>query len=215
MHRSQFGNSVLMDANDKVKRTTSFFTLRNPTFYNQHIDENITNAIVSPSPMFQYLPQKRTPGIHRFQLSNKSPSRLEIDQNNNPSPPIITMPHLMEFSKRVSRSASVNDQVMLTMDTNADSNQSTPLAKNDAPVSHTKSFAINNDAHTKRFSSQKTSNYIVKQPLSSMDYTTQERFTTSEHGQNNNINYQSNATDRMKQIVKKQLFFPFEKTRKL
>lgn len=215
MHRSQFGNSVPIDSNEKVKRTTSLFSIRNSTSSNQPSDQYTTNAILSPSPMFQYLPQRRATGIHRFQLNNKSPNRIETDPNNNASPPIITVPHLMEFSRRVSRSSSANDHVMATIDTNIDSKQPNTLAKHDTPNLNTKPTSVNSDANEKRIFSQKSNTFVVKQPLNSIDYIMKDKLTSSEHERNNNINYQSNTADRIKQILKKQFFFPLEKTKKL
>ncbi|CAF3111928.1 unnamed protein product, partial [Rotaria sp. Silwood2] len=122
-HRSQIDNSTIIDQNINVKRTSSLVSLQNNELNNSSSDKITNINILSSSPIFQNLPKRRLKIMNRFQQQNtKSLNKVEIDQINNISPSIITIPNLMEFTRRLSRSSSTNDNDITITDTKIDSN---------------------------------------------------------------------------------------------
>ncbi|CAF1047502.1 unnamed protein product [Rotaria sordida] len=213
-NRSQIDNSNVIDKNLHIKRTSSLVSYPHNELVNSSSNQIMTNNISLQTPIFQNLPQRRLKILHRFQQENtKSLNRNEIDQINNISPSIITMPHFMEFTRRLSRSSSINDNDITTIDTQIDSNTFNSYKIHETPILHTKNSINNSNINLKRRFSQKLNNHLLKQPLTSIDYIIKERPINSI--QDNNYQNQSNETQRLNQILKKQFYLPFEKNKRL
>ncbi|CAF0947049.1 unnamed protein product [Rotaria sordida] len=213
-NRSQIDNSNVIDKNLHIKRTSSLVSYPHNELVNSSSNQIMTNNISLQTPIFQNLPQRRLKILHRFQQENtKSLNRNEIDQINNISPSIITMPHFMEFTRRLSRSSSINDNDITTIDTQIDSNTFNSYKIHETPILHTKTSINNSNINLKRRFSQKLNNHLLKQPLTSIDYIIKERPINSI--QDNNYQNQSNETQRLNQILKKQFYLPFEKNKRL
>ncbi|CAF3762309.1 unnamed protein product, partial [Rotaria sp. Silwood1] len=208
-NRSQVDSSTIIDQNQNVKRTSSLVSFQHNELNKKSSDRIMSNTILSSSsPTSQYVTQKRLQNINRIQQqNNKSLNKIENDQISNISPSIITMPHLMEFTRRLSRSSSINDNDTTTND----SNTIKSLSKYDTSVLRRNLSINNSNTNLKKTYLQKQNNLIVKQSLNSIDYIIKERSISSL--QDNYHQNQSNANDRLNQILKKQFFLPFEKNK--
>ncbi|CAF1266109.1 unnamed protein product, partial [Rotaria sp. Silwood1] len=208
-NRSQVDSSTIIDQNQNVKRTSSLVSFQHNELNKKSSDRIMSNTILSSSsPTSQYVIQKRLQNINRIQQqNNKSLNKIENDQISNISPSIITMPHLMEFTRRLSRSSSINDNDTTTND----SNTIKSLSKYDTSVLRRNLSINNSNTNLKKTYLQKQNNLIVKQSLNSIDYIIKERSISSL--QDNYHQNQSNANDRLNQILKKQFFLPFEKNK--
>ena len=118
-HCSQIDTSTVTNQNINVKQATSPVSSPHIELSRLSCDQIMNNSLISPSTMAQSSSQRRLQNIHRFQqpTNNKLLYRVEFDQTSNISPTIITMPNLMEFTRRLSCSSSINDNDMITMDT--------------------------------------------------------------------------------------------------
>jgi hypothetical protein len=171
---------------------------------NSSYDQSKAGTLFSPTPMFKSLPNKRLQHIQRRQQQQQQNNKNDTEQTNNMCPPIITMPHLMEFSRRLSYSSSLNDNDGTITDTQIDSNSIHSPSKQETPILRTKMPILNN----KRTFSQKIPNYVLQSPLSTIESVLKERSIglTQENSPN-----QSNRLRCVNQIFKKQIFLPFEK----
>lgn len=159
-------------------------------------------TLFSPTPVFKSLPNRRIQRIHRPQQKPNTNNIKDLEPITNISPPIITMPNLMEFTRRLSRSSSIIDSEMTIIDTQIDlKKQETP------PVLRTKIPIVNNN--NKRTISQKNPNNVVQQqPFDSIESVLKER---SINLIQDDSNEQSNRIRRVNQIFKRQIFLPFDK----
>lgn len=157
----------------------------------------------SPKPMFKSLAQRQFQRTHRHQKNPK----IDLEPLNNTSPPIITMPHLMEFTRRLSPSSSNNDNDTTIVDTPMDSNPNRSIPKTETPVLRTKIPIVNNNGNLKRVFAQKINNFVVHQPLTSIESVLKERSIRMTQ----DANHQANAAQRANQIFKKQIYLPFDK----
>jgi hypothetical protein len=160
--------------------------------------------------MFKSSPNKRLHRIRRHQQEQNN--KNETEQLNNTSPPIITMPNLMEFTRRLSRSSSTAENDTALLNTLNDSYPIRSFPKHDSPTSRTKMPIVvnnnNNNGNVKRAFPQKVTNYIVQQPLGTIESIIKERsisFTQE------NPDKQRRRLRHVNQIFKKQIFLPFEK----
>lgn len=190
-----------------MKRTASLISLSNTELPNLSLDQTMNNGLFSPPIIFKGRPQRRLQHIQRHQQQN---NKNDIEQTNNTSPPIITMPHLMEFTRRLSRSSSNNDNDTTVIDTQIDSNPVRPSPKNETSILRTKMPIVinNNGGHLKRILSQKLTNYAVQKPLSPIESIFKERSISITQ---ETTHQQLNTVRQVNQIFKKQIFLPFEK----
>jgi hypothetical protein len=118
----------------------------------------------------------------------------------------------MEFTRRLSRSSSINDNDIASItDTQIDINTVRSYPKHEMPILRTKTSIVNSNGNFKKSFSQKLHNYVVQQPLSSIESVLRER-SISIAQENPN---QSDTIERPNQLLKKQLYLPFEKTKRL
>ena len=109
----------------------------------------------------------------------------------------------MEFTRRLSHSSSINENEMTSItDTQIDSNTVRSYPKHEVPVLRTKTANNNPNGNLKQAFSQKFNNYVVQQPLSSIESVLKERSI-------------SQTQENDKQLLKRQLYLPFDKTKRL
>jgi hypothetical protein len=164
---------------------------------NSSYDQKKAGTLFSPTPMFKSLPNKRLQHIQRRQQQQQQNNKNDTEQSNNMCPPIITMPHLMEFTRRLSHSSSIND--------NDDTQIDTSPPKQETPIVRTKMPIVNNN---KRTFSQKIPNYVLQQPIGTMGSIIKEQSISLLQ---ENSTDQSNKLRSVNQIFKRQIFLPFEK----
>jgi hypothetical protein len=193
---SQVGNSTIIDQNIPLKRIASLVSLPNNDLPNSSLDSAMNNSPFSPTPMFKSLSQRR---LRRIDRRNKN----DIEQTSNVSPSVVTMPRLTEFTRRLSHTSSINDNDTTTIiDTQIDSSP-----KQESPILRTKMPMVNNSGNLKRPFTQKINNYVVQQPLSSIESVLKDRSIRIVEENNN----QSNTIRNVDQIFKKQYYLPFDK----
>jgi hypothetical protein len=239
-------NPAVIDQNPPtLKRTASFVSLTLNDLPNQLNDQSIatiSGTFVSQTPVFKTLPQRRLQRTHRRQnqQQTKAFNGLEIDQIPSTSPPILTLPNLMEIATRSSpvlnRFSSINNadtdsSNKFLYETETDSNGVNhhrlytvndnllrPFSKNETPALRTyhktdvKMPVVNNNGNFKKSSPQKTNYHqsSSSQPLSNIETVLKERSIAIA---NENI-YQPDALERVNHILK-QLYLPTEKTKRL
>ncbi|CAF4705607.1 unnamed protein product, partial [Rotaria socialis] len=210
-HCSQIDTPTINNQNINVKQVTSHVPSPRNELSHLSCDQIMNNSRTSPSTTVQNSSQKRLQNTHRFQqqTNNKFLNRFEFDQTNNISPAIITMPNLMEFTRRLSCSSSIHDNDMTTMDTQINTtNKFSSVPKHETPILHRKMFIVTPNKNLQRTFSQKINNCLVKQPKTSLDYFIKERSISNL--QENNNHTQLNTTESFTQNLKKQFYIPFE-----
>ncbi|CAM4954826.1 unnamed protein product [Rotaria socialis] len=214
-HCSQIDTPTINNQNINVKQVTSHVPSPRNELSHLSCDQIMNNSRTSPSTTVQNSSQKRLQNTHRFQqqTNNKFLNRFEFDQTNNISPAIITMPNLMEFTRRLSCSSSIHDNDMTTMDTQINTtNKFSSVPKHETPILHRKMFIVTPNKNLQRTFSQKINNCLVKQPKTSLDYFIKERSISNL--QENNNHTQLNTTESFTQNLKKQFYIPFEKNKR-
>jgi hypothetical protein len=234
--------------NPTLKRTASFVSLSLndlPSPVNDQTIATISGTSVSQSPIFKTLPQRRLPPKHHRQLQlqqqpHKVFNGLEIDQTSSTSPPILTLPNLMEMATRTSPPLNLSSSIN-NMDTDASSkylyetqtdsngvshhrlytindNLLRPFSKNETPPmlrtflkTDVKMPTVNNiNGSPKKPPLQKINQSRPSQPLSTIETVLKERSIAIA---NENI-HQPDAIERVNHILK-QLYLPPEKSKRL
>lgn len=232
----------------QVKRTASFVCLNLPDLppapTNDQSVSTISGAFVSPSSIFKTLPQRRLQRqAHRPKQQSQQPVKpvngLENDHIPAISPPILSVPNLIELATRTTPlpnlTSSINNFDTYTGDssnkfsyeTQIDSNGInhhrlqpfndhllTQTARNDTSMArNTPNISLKmpavNTGNQKKVPTQRPVHYIGQQPLSSIESILRERSVII----GNENTPQPDAMERVNHILK-QLYLPTEKTKR-
>ncbi len=196
---SQLENSIFIEDDTPGKRTASLVSLSTKGLPHSPYDQTASGALGSPTSKLKSLRHRHLQRIHQRQQAKNENEQLNIHV-----PPIITMPPLIEFQRRLSHSSSMIEYDTSLVDTHF---ESTPplrsLPRRETPILHPRMPIANDNSNLRRTLSQKLNN----QPLSSFETVIRERSTRFTPENQN----RSTAVQRVNQVVKKQIFLPFDK----
>lgn len=199
-YRSQVGSSTIIEQTIPVKRTASLVSLQNNSKTYSPYDPSAPTS--SPTSIFKGLPTRRLQRIHQRQQMNNH--KTDHDQTSNNPPPIITIPNLMEFSRRLSRSSSIYESDTTITDPPIDSTSPQSFLRRETPIIRSKGPIHNDNGSVKRSYANKLNGYLVHQPLNSMESVLKERSVRFHQGSTNTL-------QRANQVFKKQIYLPFER----
>lgn len=197
-YRSQGGSSTIIEETIPTKRTTSLVSVQN----NGKSPFQIEGAASSPTSMFKSLHPRRLQRIrHRPQMNKKTDNEL----TTNIAPPVISMPNLMEFSRRLSRSSSIYESDTTITDTQIDSTSPQSFLRRETPIIRSR-IPINNEngQQSRRTYANKFNGFVLPQHMSSVDSILKERSVRFQQAA-------SNTLQRANQVFKKQIYLPFER----
>ena len=199
-YRSQAGTSTIIEQTVPVKRTASLVSLQNNSKTYSPYDPSAPTS--SPTSIFKGLPARRLQQIRQRQQLNNP--KTETEQTTNIPPPIITIPNLMEFSRRLSRSSSIYESDTTITDPPVDSSSPQSFLRRETPIIRSKKSIHTDNGSVKRGYTNKLNGYLVHQPLNSTESVLKER----------SVRFQQSSTytlQRANQVFKKQIYLPFER----
>lgn len=111
--------------NPPAKRTASYVCLTLKDLPSIHADPSIatlSGSVVSHPSLFKTLPPRRTHRVpNRQPMKIKQPNALEIDKTTSTSPPILTVPNLMDLATHPTPLPILNSSMNYTEGTSMDS----------------------------------------------------------------------------------------------
>lgn len=182
-----------------MKRTASLLALPSNDLLSIDYDPLRNSQITAPIATLKSLPaaQRRVLPMARSSAEPlKLASGMEFDRISNVTPAIITMPNLIECATRFHRSTSIAEG-----ETSIDGTllRSFPRGESRSRLS----IAGGQSRSTpKRYFSDRINDYVVQQPLSSMEILTRERPITATL----ETNYSTNPIGRVNSLGKKRLY---------
>lgn len=195
-YRSQVENSTLVDQIQSNKRTPSLISLPHQEIPPTSLEPSVVGTYFSPTPVFKNLTQRR---FHRLPRRDPHP-KLDTEQTNI-SPPIISLTNIVDLTRHCNRSPTNQENDISIIESLNEPVPIRSLPKRDTPILRSKISLVSSN-NIKQILVQRTANQLPKQSLTPIESSSKDRSL---------IANQENSIQRVHQIIKRQIFLPFNK----